>query len=134
MSQQTIISMLHGLTKKTQERQAFCEDAYPLRSATTHTAQYFATFFRKKINRMLEQSQKKRVKMSQISEALKYQREIAGLSQTELAKKTKLSQQAISLWEHDERAPNINACIVLADFYGISLDELVGRDYGKLEK
>ena len=79
---------------------------------------------------MLEQSQKKRVKMSQISEALKYQREIAGLSQTELAKKTKLSQQAISLWEHDERAPNINACIVLADFYGITLDELVIDEFG----
>jgi transcriptional regulator with XRE-family HTH domain len=54
---------------------------------------------------------------------------LAGLSQSELAKKTGLSQAAISRWEDDLRIPNIENCFILAEFYGISLDELVGREY-----
>ena len=52
-----------------------------------------------------------------------------GLSQRDLAKETGISQQAISFWEQDKRTPNMDDCIKLADFYGISLDELVGRNY-----
>lgn len=50
------------------------------------------------------------------------------LSQRELAEATGISQQAISFWEQDKRTPNMDDCIKLADFYGISLDELVGRE------
>lgn len=51
------------------------------------------------------------------------------LSQRDLAKETGISQQAISFWEQDKRTPNMDDCIRLADFYNISLDELVGRDF-----
>ena len=61
-------------------------------------------------------------------DSLKYQREINGYSQSELAKKTQLNQQAISLWENNKRNPSIEYCVKLADFYGITLDELIGRD------
>ena len=67
--------------------------------------------------------------MRNYGEGLKYQREANGLSQMELAKCTGLSQQAISLWEQNKRVPSIANCETLADFYGISLDELVGRDF-----
>ena len=67
--------------------------------------------------------------MRNYGEGLKYQREANGLSQMELAKRTGLSQQAISLWEQNKRGPSIANCETLADFYGISLDELVGRDF-----
>ena len=67
--------------------------------------------------------------MRNYGEGLKYQREANGLSQMELAKRTGLSQQAISLWEQNKRVPSIANCETLADFYGISLDELVGRDF-----
>ncbi len=50
-----------------------------------------------------------------------------GLSQRDLAKATGISQQAISFWEQDKRTPNMDDCIKLADFYGVTLDELVGR-------
>ena len=50
------------------------------------------------------------------------------LSQRELAKATGISQQALSCWEADRRTPNMDDCITLANFYGISLDELVGRE------
>lgn len=58
---------------------------------------------------------------------LKEHRENAGLSQQQLAKATNLSQQGISCWEQNLRTPNITACIQLADFYGISVDELIGH-------
>ena len=67
--------------------------------------------------------------MQKYGEALRCHRELNNLSQMELSKHTGLSQQAISLWEKDLRVPSIANCIVLADFYGITLDELVGREF-----
>lgn len=66
--------------------------------------------------------------MLNYGEALKYQREINGYTQMSLAKATGLKQQMISWWEAGKGLPNIDFCVRLADFYGISLDELVGRD------
>lgn len=60
-------------------------------------------------------------------EALKYQREQNGYSQSKLAKETGISQQMISYWEANYGLPNIDFCVRLANFYGITLDELVGR-------
>ena len=67
--------------------------------------------------------------MKTIGDFLRQQRELAGLTQGELARQTGITQAAISRWEDNLRIPNIETCIKLADFYGISLDELVGRDY-----
>ncbi len=66
--------------------------------------------------------------MKKISEALKYQREINGYSQSQVARETGISQQNISYWENGKKEPSITFCIKLANFYGVSLDELVGRD------
>lgn len=69
--------------------------------------------------------------MLDYGEALRYQRDMVGLSQRELSVKINISQQNISRWERGEVLPSIEMCIKLADFYGISLDELVGRrQYG----
>ena len=67
--------------------------------------------------------------MINYGEAFKYQRELNGLSQNKLSQKTGLKQQMISAWENGTNLPNIDFCIQLADFYGISLDELLGRDF-----
>lgn len=72
--------------------------------------------------------------MVDYGESLKYQREINGLSQCELAKKTGICQENISRWEKGKVIPNIDFCVQLADFYGITLDELIGRDYGRKQK
>ena len=66
--------------------------------------------------------------MRNYGDALKYQRDINDLSQLKLAQSTGLSQQAISLWESNKRIPSIENCEILADFYGITIDELIGRD------
>ncbi|MDE7454885.1 MAG: helix-turn-helix domain-containing protein [Clostridia bacterium] len=60
-------------------------------------------------------------------EALRYAREEKGLSQLELAEKTGISHQNINRWESGKVLPNIDFCVKLANFYGITLDELVGR-------
>ena len=69
--------------------------------------------------------------MINYGEALKYQREQRGLSQSKLAQETGLKQQMISWWEAGKGLPNIDFCAKLADYYGITIDELVGRGFGK---
>ena len=62
------------------------------------------------------------------AEALKYHREKNGYTQSALARETGLKQQMISWWEAGKGLPNIDFCVQLAEFYGITLDELVGRN------
>ena len=37
-----------------------------------------------------------------------------------------MHQQTISRWESNENVPNVLDCIRLAQFYGITLEELLG--------
>lgn len=66
-----------------------------------------------------------------IGDALKAQRVMNELSQSALAKATGISQPKISYYESGKHLPLIDDCIKLADYYGVSLDELVGRDFNK---
>lgn len=50
------------------------------------------------------------------------------LTQKELAEKINVSQQIISFHESGRSIPSIEICEKLADFYEITLDELIGRD------
>ena len=64
-----------------------------------------------------------------IGEELKNHRLQRDLSLCELAEKTGISNQNLSRWERDLVIPGIDFCVKLADFYGISIDELIGRDF-----
>lgn len=66
--------------------------------------------------------------MINYGDALKYQREINGYTQSKLSQKTGISQENISRWEANKVIPNIDFCVTLADCYGISIDELIGHD------
>ena len=66
--------------------------------------------------------------MTNYGEYLKEQRERLGLSQSAVANKINTSHQNISRWESGKTLPSIDFCVKLADLYGVSLDELVGRD------
>lgn len=66
--------------------------------------------------------------MLNYGEALKYQRITNGKSLLEVEKATGISNANLSRWESGKNLPNIDFCVRLADFYGITLDELVGRD------
>ena len=66
--------------------------------------------------------------MSKFSERLKELRNEMGLSQEQLGKATGLSHTAIGYWELDKRVPNLDAVIVLADYFKVSLDYIAGLD------
>ena len=55
-------------------------------------------------------------------------RKVARLTQTQVAKFTGLPQNTISWIELDKGIPNIQQCVILADFYGISVDELIDHE------
>ena len=65
--------------------------------------------------------------MKKYGEYLKNERLSRNLSQEKLAKAIGVSQQAISLYENNISEPTIGICEKLADFYEITIDELVGR-------
>lgn len=65
-----------------------------------------------------------------IYEKLRELRTEHGLSQKELAELLNIKPNTYSQYECGVRQISLDALIVLADYYNISLDELVGRDYG----
>ena len=64
----------------------------------------------------------------ELGENLKEWREEAGLSRRKLAKITGIHQNMLSRWEAGTNLPSIRGLITLANFYHISLDELVDRE------
>lgn len=60
-------------------------------------------------------------------------RKINNLSQEELADKLNISRQTLSKYETGESLPDIEKCKVMAEVFGVSLDDLVNyesSDYG----
>lgn len=55
------------------------------------------------------------------------------LSQEELAAKIGVSRQAISKWERAEASPDTDNLILLAEIYGVSLDELLKGETPKVK-
>ncbi len=49
-------------------------------------------------------------------------------TQMEVSRATGLPQNTISWIELDKGVPNIHHCVLLADYYGISVDELIGHE------
>lgn len=71
--------------------------------------------------------------MQKFAQRLKELREYYDMTQTEVAKSLNFSSAAISNYECGVREPGIEELILLADFFHVSLDYLVGRiDYSIL--
>lgn len=51
-----------------------------------------------------------------------------GLTQDQLAEKLGVTAQAVSKWENDQSCPDISVLPQLAEIFGISTDELLGRE------
>ncbi len=58
---------------------------------------------------------------------LKLLRKNLGLTQDEVAKKLRLARTTYRNYENNEREPNIETLVRMADFYKVSLDFLCGR-------
>ena len=50
------------------------------------------------------------------------------MTQEDRAEKIGVSRQAVTKWEANESTPELAKVIAMADFFGVSLDKLVGRD------
>lgn len=62
-----------------------------------------------------------------IGENIRRHRKELGLLQKELAEKIGVRKQIICLWETNKHYPSILTLCDLADFFGCSTDELLGR-------
>ena len=60
---------------------------------------------------------------------LKYHRIVKNKSLRDVEKDTGISSTNLSRWENGKVLPNINFCVIRANYYEISLDELIGRDF-----
>ena len=63
-----------------------------------------------------------------LSERLRALRKEHGYSQEQMARKLHLTQGAISQWENGLTVPAADQLIALADVFGITVDELLGRE------
>lgn len=63
------------------------------------------------------------------SATVKRLRKEQGISQSELSERLGISNMAISKWERNKNAlPTCKVLFKLADYFNVSLDELVGRE------
>ena len=62
---------------------------------------------------------------------IKNARIAAGVTQTEVSKATGIPQNTISWIELDKGIPSIQQCVLLADYFGISVDELIDHEVKK---
>lgn len=65
--------------------------------------------------------------MAIFSEHLRELRQARGLSQPQLAKELEINYRSYQRYEYGEVEPQLSALIKMADFFDISLDDLVGR-------
>ena len=51
-----------------------------------------------------------------------------GVKASDVARQTGIKRAAISKWKTGRTSPGVNALIRLADYFGVTVDYLVGRD------
>ena len=67
---------------------------------------------------------------SNFSKRLEELRTERGLSRLQLSKNliNKITPSAIGLWERGKRVPNLDAVIILAQYFSVSLDYIAGLE------
>ena len=63
-----------------------------------------------------------------IGENIKRLRRGRGMTQAQLAKVLNISSAAVSKWEKGDSFPDITLLFPIADYFGISVDELMGHE------
>ena len=65
--------------------------------------------------------------MAKFNERLKLLRREAGLSQQDFAKQLGTSKSSINMYERGERQPNFETLELIADYFNVDIDYLLGR-------
>ncbi|MDR3277788.1 MAG: helix-turn-helix domain-containing protein [Oscillospiraceae bacterium] len=63
-----------------------------------------------------------------IAANLAHYRKLAGMTQTELAARINYSDKSVSKWERAGGAPDIYVLVMLADLYGITVNDLISEN------
>lgn len=63
-----------------------------------------------------------------LAQNLKYLREQKGLSQRDFSTALGISNAAVGMWEQNHRKPDIEMIIRLAEYFGVTLDDLILRN------
>lgn len=63
-----------------------------------------------------------------IGERIRILRTTRGVNQVQLAQALHVSKQAVSNWENNNILPSVEMLVVIADYFGVSTDNLPGRD------
>ena len=61
-------------------------------------------------------------------EEIKKMRKLFGYTQKFVSEKTGIPQNTISWIEKDKGLANIHQCVLLAELFGVTVDELIGRE------
>lgn len=64
-----------------------------------------------------------------LSEKITIIRKINNMTQEQFAEKVSVSRQAVSKWENGDSMPDVQILIKIADYYNITLDQLVRDEY-----
>lgn len=65
--------------------------------------------------------------MAEFYTIFKLLRTKSGLSQQELADKLNISKSSVNMYERGERQPNFETLEIIADFFNVDIDYLLGR-------
>ena len=65
---------------------------------------------------------------------LQQARKLAGYTQRQVAAETGLKQATIASYEIGRTQPDIETIGILADFYGVSVDWLIGTNHGEKKR
>lgn len=60
-------------------------------------------------------------------EEIKNARKMRGLTQKQVEAATGIPQETLSWIENNKGIASIHQCVLLAEFYGITVDELIGK-------
>ncbi len=66
--------------------------------------------------------------METFGDRLKDLRQDKNLSQVELANTIGVGKSIISLWEKNECEPTLTKLVAIADYFGVTIDYLAGRE------
>lgn len=66
-----------------------------------------------------------------LGENIRKLRTAKGISQVELARRLGVTKQAVSNWENNNIQPSIEMLLILAKYFSVSTDFLLGLDHRK---
>lgn len=68
------------------------------------------------------------MEMKEIGESIKEIREYNKKSVYDIEKETGIKHQSLYKWENGQQEPSITKCLILAEYFNVTIDYLIGRE------